>query len=179
MKLITLLVSLFMGGSGNSTADLDLDSVYDISINKLDSDALDLSAFKGKKVLFVNVASKCGFTPQYAQLQELYTEHGDKLEIVGVPCNQFGFQEPGTSEEIESFCQKNYGVTFTITEKVNVKGKEQHPLYAWLTQKKYNNVMDSQVKWNFQKYLVDENGELIKMFPSKVKPLDAQIVDLL
>lgn len=151
-------------------------SIYDIKINKLDGTSLDLSSFKGKKILFVNVASECGFTPQYADLQKLYEEHSDKVEIIGVPCNQFGGQEPGEASEIAQFCERNYGVTFTITEKVDVKGDDQHPLYAWLTSKEKNGVMDATVKWNFHKFLVNEEGELIQMYGSRVNPLDDELL---
>lgn len=154
-----------------------MESIYDIKINKLDGSPLDLNDYKGKKMLFVNVASKCGFTPQYAELQELYDKYKGKLEIVGVPCNQFGGQEPGSSDEIAQFCEKNYGVTFTMTEKVDVKGASQHPLYAWLTMKEKNGVMDATVKWNFHKFLVDEDGELINMYNSRVNPLGEELVD--
>ena len=154
-------------------------SIYEIKINTLDGQAMDLNSYKGKKILFVNVASKCGFTKQYEGLQKLHEMHGEKLSIIGVPCNQFGNQEPGTSEEISSFCKKNYGVSFQLTEKANVKGSDQHPLYKWLTTKSLNGKEDSKVKWNFQKYLIDEEGELISVFSSSVKPLDEKIVGAL
>lgn len=153
-----------------------MENLYEIEINGIDGQAIDLNSLKGKKILFVNVASKCGFTPQYEGLQELHEQYGEKLTIIGLPCNQFGKQEPGTKDEIVSFCQKNYGVTFQITEKIEVKGSEQHPLYQWLTKKEKNGAEDSSVKWNFQKYLVDEEGRLIDIFSSKVKPLDEKIV---
>lgn len=153
-----------------------VESIYQISINALDGENLDLSKLKGKKILFVNVASKCGFTPQYEGLQKLHEMHGDKVAIVGVPCNQFASQEPGDSEEIASFCQKNYGVSFQMTEKVDVKGDDQHPLYTWLTSKTLNGTEDSNVKWNFQKYLIDETGKLIGVFSSREKPLSDAII---
>ncbi len=153
--------------------------LHTIKINSLMGEAINLADFKGKKILFVNVASECGFTPQYADLQKLSIEYGDRLVIIGVPCNQFGGQEPGDKEEIASFCKKNYGVTFLMTEKVDVKGNNQHPLYSWLTQKSQNKIADSEVKWNFQKYLVDENGNYIEMFLSDVNPLDTSITDQL
>jgi glutathione peroxidase len=154
-------------------------SIYDVKINGLMGDNLDLSQFKGKKVLFVNVASECGYTPQYADLQELYRQYSDQLMIVGVPCNQFGGQEPGSAEEIKTFCTKNYGVEFTMTEKVDVKGDNQHPLYQWLTQKENNGVENSSVKWNFTKYLIDENGKYLAKFDSGVKPLSKDITQYL
>ncbi len=149
--------------------------LYDIKIASLQGKPINLSDYKGKKILFVNVASKCGFTPQYKGLQELYNNYQDKLMVIGVPCNQFGKQEPGTSDEIQEFCEINYGVSFLITEKVNVKGNEQHPLYIWLTKKSENGKKNSSVKWNFQKYLVDENGQLIDYYYSITKPLSSKI----
>ena len=154
-------------------------TLYSISINSIENKKMDLKSFQGKKILFVNVASECGYTPQYKDLQSLYEKHGEKLTVIGVPCNQFGKQEPGTSEEIVTFCEKNYGVTFPLTEKVEVKGENQHPLYQWLTLKSKNGMEDSKVKWNFTKYLVDENGNLISSFDSGVNPLDDKIVSLL
>lgn len=155
------------------------DSVYDIAITSLEGKTIDLNEFKGKKILFVNVASKCGYTPQYKNLQALHDKHGDKVAIIGIPCNQFGGQEPGSAAEIQEFCSKNYGVSFLMTEKYDVKGKNQHELYKWLTNKSQNGVEDSTVGWNFQKYLVDENGKLIKVFKSGVNPLDNSIINLL
>ena len=149
--------------------------LYSIKINSLMGDPVNLADFKGKKILFVNVASECGYTPQYTELQELSTQYKDKLVIIGVPCNQFGGQEPGSKEEIATFCKKNYGVTFLMTEKVDVKGENQHPLYRWLTSKDHNHIESSEVKWNFQKYLIDENGHYIEMFASGVEPLDDAI----
>jgi len=144
-------------------------------MNSLQRSPINFSQYKGKKILFVNVASKCGFTPQYKDLQKLHDEYQDKLVIIGVPCNQFGKQESGNPEEIQNFCEVNYGVSFLITEKVDVKGNEQHPLYSWLTTKKENGRKNSSVKWNFQKYLVDENGELIDYYYSITKPTSSKI----
>jgi glutathione peroxidase len=121
------------------------------------------------------VASECGFTPQYADLQNLSETYKDKLVVIGVPCNQFGNQEPGTSEEIQTFCSVNYGVEFLMTEKIEVKGENQHPLYQWLTNKELNGVKNSTVKWNFQKYLVDEEGNYIDYYYSVTKPLSSKI----
>lgn len=150
-------------------------SLYDIEINSISGDKINLADFKGKKILFVNVASKCGFTPQYEGLQELYELYKDKLMIIGVPSNQFGGQEPGSADQIQNFCKLNYGVTFLITEKVAVKGENQHPLYNWLTNKEMNGVKNSSVKWNFQKYLVDENGVFIDYYFSLTKPMSKKI----
>ena len=150
-------------------------SIYDISINSIDNKPVNLSDFKGKKILFVNVASECGFTPQYEDLEKLYETYKDKLVVIGVPCNQFGGQEPGTATEIQTFCKVNYGVTFLITEKVDVKGDKQHPLYKWLTDKSLNGKTSSGVKWNFQKYLVDEKGHLVDYWYSVTKPMSDKI----
>ncbi|OIO09550.1 MAG: glutathione peroxidase [Flavobacteriaceae bacterium CG1_02_35_72] len=154
-------------------------NMYDITINSLTGEKIDLNQFKGKKILFVNVASECGFTPQYKDLQKLHETYKDKLVVIGLPCNQFGEQESGTATQIKSFCEKNYGVDFLMTEKIEVKGENQHPLYAWLTQKEMNGVMSSSVKWNFQKYLVDENGKFIDVFYSITEPLNPKITSLI
>jgi len=150
-------------------------NIYNIEINSLQNPPIHLSDFKGKYILFVNVASKCGFTPQYKDLEELHKTYQDKIVVIGVPCNQFGKQEPGTSSEIEEFCEVNYGVSFLITEKIDVKGENQHPLYAWLTSKKLNNKKNSSVKWNFQKYLLSPKGELVDYYFSITKPLSSKI----
>ena len=150
-------------------------SIYDIEINSLQEKPINLSLFKGKKILFVNVASKCGFTPQYKELQKLHNLYEENLVVIGVPCNQFGKQEPGNSSEINEFCQVNYGVSFLITEKISVKGKEQHPLYRWLTDKNENGRKNSSVKWNFQKYLISEDGELIDYYYSMTSPTSSKI----
>lgn len=150
-------------------------SLYDININGLNGKPIDLTSFKGKHILFVNVASKCGFTSQYKELQQLSDTFKDKLVVIGLPCNQFGGQEPGNPDEIQTFCERNYGVTFLISEKIDVKGSDQHPLYKWLTTKELNGTSDSSVKWNFQKYLVDDEGKLIDYFFSILKPMSSKI----
>lgn len=149
---------------------------YDIKINSLQGKSIDLKDFSNKHILFVNVASKCGFTPQYEDLEKLNKQYKEKLQIIGVPCNQFGKQEPGSSEEIASFCEANYGVSFLITEKVDVKGNNQHPLYTWLTSREFNNKKSSKVKWNFQKYLVSPEGKLIDYYLSITSPLSNKII---
>lgn len=174
--LVALLTFAFTLNMDNST---DSQSIYDYNISTLMGEDIDMKTLKGKKVLFVNVASKCGYTPQYEELQELSEKYKDKVTVIGLPCNQFGGQEPGSAQDIASFCEKNYGVTFTITEKIDVKGKNQHPLYTWLTQKKLNGVEDSEVQWNFQKYLVSESGELLEVYSSSVKPMSKALTSAL
>ena len=149
--------------------------IYNIKINSLQNKAIDLSEYKNKYILFVNVASKCGFTSQYKELEELYKMHEDSVMIIGSPCNQFGSQEPGTAEDIQAFCKVNFGVTFLMTEKIDVKGSKQHGLYTWLTDKNLNNSKSSSVKWNFQKYLVSPKGELVDYYFSITKPSSSKI----
>lgn len=150
-------------------------NIYDININSLQNKAIDLSEYKNKYILFVNVASKCGFTSQYKELEELYQKHKNNLIIIGSPCNQFGSQEPGTSEDIAAFCKVNFGVSFLMTEKIDVKGSKQHPLYSWLTDKSKNGTKSSSLKWNFQKYLVAPNGQLVDYYFSITKPMSSKI----
>ena len=157
----------------------DTTSLYYISINSLTGESIDFKAFKGKNILIVNTASECGFTGQYEALQELHETYKEQLVVIGVPCNQFGGQEPGTASDIQTFCKANYGVSFLMTEKIDVKGDKQHPLYAWLTNKDLNGVKSSSVKWNFQKYLIDEDGHLVDYFYSITKPKSAKITKYL
>lgn len=152
-------------------------SFHDFEIKSLSGDQLNMIDFKGKYILCVNVASKCGYTSQYAPLQELYDQHKDKLVIIGFPCNQFGGQEPGSQEEIADFCTKNYGVSFPMTEKINVKGKDQHPMYAWLTQQAQNGVSDAKVNWNFNKFLISPEGEWVSHFGSSVDPMSEELLN--
>lgn len=151
------------------------ESIYDIAINALNGGPLNLKDYKGKFLLFVNVASKCGFTQQYKDLQKLSDTYGNNLVVIGSPCNQFGKQEPGDALEIQTFCERNFGVTFLLTEKIDVKGSNQHSLYTWLTKKSLNNKKNSSVKWNFQKYLVDDKGFLIDYFYSITNPMSSKI----
>ena len=151
-------------------------NIHDYSFKSIDGKTVKLSDFKGKKILFVNTASECGYTPQYKQLEELHKKYGNKVVVIGFPCNDFGGQEPGSNEEIASFCKKNYGVTFPMASKVSVKGDDTAPIFQFLTQKSLNGVKESEIKWNFTKFLLDENGKLIDSFPSKVKPMDDEIM---
>jgi len=151
-------------------------SFFDLSATDINGQLIKMDQFKGKKVMVVNTASECGYTPQYAQLQELYTIYKEKgFVILGFPSNDFGGQEPGTEKDIAQFCQKNYGVTFPMMSKVSTKGAEQHAVYHWLANMAQNGVMDTQVKWNFHKYLIDENGRLIMSLQSGIEPGDERI----
>ncbi|REG87458.1 glutathione peroxidase [Winogradskyella sediminis] len=154
-------------------------SVYNIAINSIQGQPIDLHQFRGKKILFVNVASKCGFTPQYRDLQKLLDKYKETLVIIALPCNQFGKQEPGTAKEIQEYCEINYGISFLITEKIKVKGADQHPLYQWLTKKALNGKQNTTVKWNFQKYLIDENGEFLNYYYSITNPTSSRITKYL
>ena len=146
-------------------------TLYDFTAKTIDGKDFNFSSLKGKKVLIVNTASQCGYTPQYAELEALYKEFGgDQFTIIGFPSNDFGAQEPGTNEEIATFCTVNFGVTFPMMAKISVKGEDMVPLYHWLTSKVENGVADTEVKWNFQKYLIDENGKLVDVMYSKEKP---------
>lgn len=152
-------------------------NIYQFKTEDLSGDAFDFSTLKGKKILIVNTASKCGLTPQYEQLEALYKEYKDQnFVIIGFPANNFASQEPGTNDEIGAFCQKNYGVTFPMMAKVSVKGDDQNEIYQFLTQKSKNGVQDSEVEWNFQKYLLNEKGELEKVISPKTLPTDPEIV---
>ena len=153
-------------------------SIYNIKVNKLDGTSLDLKEFKGRKMLFVNVASKCGYTPQYAELQKLYDTYKDQnFVIVGFPANNFGGQEPGTNMEIAAFCKENYGVTFPMMSKISVKGADMHEVYHFLTEKSKNGLQDSEVSWNFQKYLLNEKGELAMVIEPRTLPTDPKVVE--
>lgn len=154
-------------------------TIHDFSVEALNGGRINFADFKGKKILVVNTASECGYTPQYKGLQELYENYKDKLVVVGFPANNFGGQEPGSNAEIAGFCQKNYGVTFPMAAKVSVKGADVAPVYTWLTHKDKNGVLDAEVKWNFNKFLLDENGHLLKYFPSSVEPVSEEIISLL
>lgn len=153
-------------------------TLHDFKVISIDGEEFDMSLLKGKKVLIVNTASKCGNTPQYEGLQQLYEKYGgEDFVIIGFPANNFLRQEPGTNEEIREFCSINYGVTFPMMAKISVKGKDMHPLYQWLTQKDLNGFKDSSVQWNFQKYMVDEEGKLVGMLSPKTKPPSEEIIN--
>jgi glutathione peroxidase len=150
-------------------------TIYDFKVPGLDGKEIDLASLKGKKVLIVNTASKCGYTPQYTDLENLHKAYKDKLVVIGFPANNFGQQEPGSNEEIGEFCKKNYGVTFLMAEKVSVKGDDIHPLFKYLTEEARKMGVEEPIKWNFTKFLVDEKGKLVAVFPSKVKPMSEDI----
>lgn len=176
--LLVIVIYSFYGYKKPKNNQKMLSSIYDsnISIKDLDGNPIDFSKFKGKKLLIVNVASECGFTKQYKELQQLHEKYGNKVTVIGLPCNQFGNQEPGSPEQIKEFCSINYGVDFLMTEKIDVKGDNQHPLYQWLTNEKLNGFKSSSVKWNFQKYLLDEEGKMIDFYYSVTKPLSESII---
>lgn len=169
-------VATSAGVNISDTTNPVANNIYQFKVAALEGDTIDFAKYKGKKILIVNTASKCKYTPQYEYLEKLHTTYGDKLVVIGFPCNDFGGQEPGTSTEIREFCSRNYGVTFLITSKICVKGKDIAPIYRWLTSKDENGVMDADIKWNFHKFLIDENGVLIAKFGSKTSPYDDEIV---
>lgn len=162
-----------------TTATVDQKSIYDFKVEALDGGTIDFASFKGKKILIVNTASKCGYTPQYEGLEALYKKMGGKLVIVGFPANNFGGQEPGTNIEINEFCKKNYGVTFPLASKISVKGDDMAPIYKWLCNKSENGVLNAEIKWNFNKFLIDENGKLLYYFDSKVTPMSEELISKL
>lgn len=150
-------------------------SIHSFTVKALDGSNINFADYKGKKILIVNTASECGYTPQYKALQELYEKYKTKLVIVGFPANNFGGQEPGSNTEIKTFCEKNYGVTFPMAEKISVKGNDIAPIYKWLTNKTENGVLDAEIKWNFNKFLLDENGHVIAKFDSGTTPMSEEI----
>lgn len=154
-------------------------SIHSFKVKSIEGGTIDFSRFKGKKILVVNTASKCGYTPQYEALEKVYEQYKDKLVIVGFPANNFGGQEPGSDGEIQEFCKARFGVTFPLASKVSVKGDDTAPIYQWLTHKNQNGVLDAEIKWNFNKFLLDENGKMIAYFESKVKPDSEEILKYL
>ena len=192
IKLIAITAALLSCTQGNTTktdagydnsyantSDMvktnEMTSIHTFKVEALDGTTINFADFKGKKILIVNTASECGYTPQYKELEALYQKFKDKLVIVGFPANNFGGQEPGTNTEIKAFCQQNYGVTFPMAAKISVKGDDAAPIYQWLCNKTENGVIDAEIKWNFNKFLLDENGNMIAYFPSKVTPMSEQI----
>ncbi len=176
MRYITLLIALMfsMALMGQQSG------FYSLKTTTLEGEPFDFASLKGKKVMVVNTASKCGLTPQYEQLEALYKQYGPTgFVIIGFPANNFLKQEPGTANEIREFCQRNYGVTFPMMNKISVKGDDMDPVYKWLTQKALNGVMDTEVGWNFQKYLIDEQGRLVDMVPPRDKPDSEKIISWL
>lgn len=175
LGLIAASANVYGQSSDNGSKTMTL---YDFKTKTIDGKEFDLSSLKGKKVLIVNTASKCGNTPQYKNLEDLYkTYGGSKFVIIGFPANNFASQEPGTNSEIKNFCQLNYGVTFPMMSKISVKGDDMDPLYKWLTKKELNGKMDSEVKWNFQKYLINEQGQLVDVVDPKTLPNSEKIVN--
>ena len=164
MKYLSLFLLLLWTLKSNNM------NFYDFELKGIDGKQVDLNSYKGKKILIVNVASKCGYTPQYEDLQNLHEQFGNKVAVLGFPANNFGGQEPGTNQEIVEFCQANYGVSFQMFEKISVVGKDNHPLYKWLKEQS-----GEEPNWNFCKYLLDENGKVLAFYPSSVNPLDEQI----
>ncbi|MEN9299219.1 MAG: hypothetical protein RLZZ429_1532 [Bacteroidota bacterium] len=154
----------------------DNGSIHSFKVKSIEGGTIDFAKFKGKKILVVNTASKCGYTPQYDALQKVYDQYKDKLVIVGFPANNFGGQEPGSDGEIQEFCKARFGVKFPLASKVSVKGDDMAPIYQWLTSKAKNGVLDADIKWNFNKFLLDENGKMIAYFPSKVTPDSEEIL---
>lgn len=175
----TALMLVLAGCVGAQDKNMEPMNFYDLTVTDIYGEEMKMEQFKGKYVLLVNVASKCGFTKQYAPLQELAEKYSDELVVIGFPSNQFMKQEPGTEAEIVEFCEKNYGVTFPMTSKIDVKGKDQHPVYQWLTNKELNGVSSETVGWNFNKFLVSPEGKWLAYFGSRTDPMDSDITSLI
>lgn len=176
MPLFLVLLISFKSFSQQNSRDMQ--SVHQFTVEDISGSQFDLASLKGKKVMIVNTASECGLTPQYEQLEELYKEYKDEgFTIIGFPANNFGAQEPGSNDQIAKFCKLNYGVSFPMMSKISVKGDDTHELYQFLTSKEKNGVEDNQVMWNFQKYLIDENGRLVKSIDPRTLPTDDEIVN--
>ena len=154
-------------------------SIYDFKVEALDGSNIDFAQYKGKKILIVNTASECGYTPQYEGLEALYEKYKGRLVVIGFPANNFGGQEPGSNTEIKEFCKKNYGVSFPMAAKISVKGDDIAPIYKWLCNKSENGVLDAEIKWNFNKFLLDENGKILAKFDSKVTPMSEELTSKL
>lgn len=182
LKVFVLSLALFsfncFGSAERPESAQSEESIYDYSVTGIDGSTINFEDFKGKKMLIVNVASKCGFTPQYEGLEELHNTYGDNLVIIGFPSNSFE-QEFDSNEEIAEFCRKNYGVTFPLTERVPVRGDDQHDVFKWLTDESLNGWNSTSPQWNFFKYLINENGELTHVFSSRTEPMSEDIINLL
>lgn len=172
MKYFLTLLAVVMLSAFTMPAN---NSIHSFKVKSIDGGTIDFAKYKGKKILVVNVASQCGYTRQYEGLQKLYDAHKDKLVIVGFPANNFGSQEPGSEGEIAQFCKARFGVTFPMASKISVKGDDTAPIYKWLTSKAQNGVLDATIGWNFNKFLLDENGKMLAYFPSKVEPDSEEI----
>ena len=180
MKMKLLICSLLLITGSIIAQDLKpVQTIYQYKVPALDGGSIDFSKYKGKKILIVNTASMCGYTPQYKELEELSKKYKDKLVVIGFPSDNFGGQEYGSDKEVKEFCQKNYGVTFPLTTRVDVTGDKMIPVYKFLTSKAANGVLDASVKWNFNKFLVDEKGKVVAYYPSKVKPMGEEITEWL
>lgn len=177
--LSTLTVVAQKNTKTSKMSKADKNTIYQFKVPSIEGGVIDFSKFKGKKILIVNTASKCGYTPQYEGLEKLYKENKDQLVIVGFPANNFKGQEPGSDEEINEFCKIRYGVTFPLASKVEVIGDKTHPIYKWLTSKEQNGVLDATITWNFNKFLIDEKGKLVEYYPSKVLPNGEEITKYL
>ncbi len=185
LKLLVISTMLFSCMAKTNTVSMNNEvttpidavqkSIYDFKVEGLDGNTIDFAQYKGKKILIVNTASECGYTKQYEGLQALYEKYKDRLVIVGFPANNFGGQEPGSNSEIKEFCKKNYGVTFPMAAKISVKGDDTAPVYKWLCSKTENGVLDAEIKWNFNKFLIDEKGKMVAKFDSGVTPMSAEL----
>lgn len=178
ISIMILLLGLF-SGFNSKVAPEEKTNLYHLSFTDINGKEVNMKDFKGKNIVIVNVASECGFTKQYEDLQKLHEAYKENTVVIGFPCNQFGGQEPGSEEEIATFCKKNFGVTFLLASKIDVKGEGMHPIYQWLTSKSENGVIDSSVKWNFQKYVINKQGELVDVFYSVTNPMSDKITKLL
>lgn len=177
MQKTILILALFFTIAVSAQNPSDM-TIYDFTVPALEGGTIDFNDFKGKQIMIVNTASKCGYTSQYKQLEELHQKMGDKLAIIGFPANNFGGQEPGSNDEIAAFCEKNYGVSFPMAAKVSVKGDDQHAFFAWLTSQE-NADFSGDIKWNFEKFLINENGKLVHRFRSGASPMDEAILSAL
>jgi glutathione peroxidase len=171
---LIFIANLILAGSQNMTGN-----IYNIKIKNVYGEETSLKVYQGKKILIVNVASNCGYTNQYKDLQQLQDQYGDKLQVIAFPCNDFGSQEPGTDKQIAQFCESNYNVKFPVMSKINIRSKPIHPIYKWLSTSELNGWNDSKPRWNFYKYLIDENGNLVKSFGSSTSPLSSEIIQSL